>query len=150
MAICAIIHRYRPDLIEFASLDPMDIAVNNQLAFDILECDLGLPPLTTGQEMAVNAEAGRPPDKLAMISYLTQIYELFRKEIPYILQQEIEQECDDLDDSVYCHNHKAGREKKEERRVKKKEGAKSIGQLVAGDARKKKRSIESELGGEEE
>ena len=106
--------------------------------------------MTTGQEVASNAEAGRPQDKLAMISYLTQIYELFRKEIPYTLQQEAEQECDDLDDSVYCHNHKAGREKKEERRVKKKEGAKSIGQLVAGDARKKKRSIESELGGEEE
>ena len=33
LAICAIIHRYRPDLIEFASLDPTDIAVNNQPAF---------------------------------------------------------------------------------------------------------------------
>ena len=150
LALCAIIHRYRPDLIDFAALDPSDLTLNNQLAFDILECELGVPPMTTGQEVASNAEAGRPQDKLAMISYLTQIYELFRKEIPYTLQQEAEQECDDLDDSVYCHNHKAGREKKEERRVKKKEGAKSIGQLVAGDARKKKRSIESELGGEEE
>jgi len=148
MAICAIIHRYRPDLIDFASLDPQDIAVNNQLAFDILECDLGLPPLTTGQEMAMNAEAGRPPDKLAMISYLTQIYELFRKEIPYTLQQEIEQECDDLDDSVYYHNHKAGRERKEVRKAKRKEREKgqTIGQLVASDAaqRKKKRSIDNE------
>ena len=148
MAICAIIHRYRPDLIDFASLDPEEIALNNQLAFDILECELGLPPLTTGQELAVNAEAGRPPDKLAMISYLTQIYELFRKEIPYTLQQEIEQECDDLDDSVYYHNHKAGREKKEERKAKRKEREKgqTIGQLVASDAmqRKKKRSIDNE------
>ena len=150
LALCAIIHRYRPDLIDFAALDPSDLTLNNQLAFDILECELGVPPMTTGQEVASNAEAGRPQDKLAMISYLTQIYELFRKEIPYTLQQEAEQECDDLDDSVYCHNHKAGRDKKEERKIKKKEGAKSIGQLVAGDARKKKRSIESELGGEEE
>jgi len=148
MAICAIIHRYRPDLIDYGSLDPQDIAVNNQLAFDILECDLGVPPLTTGQEVAINAEAGRPPDKLAMISYLTQIYELFRKEIPYTLQQEVEQECDDLDDSVYCHNHKAGREKKDERKAKRKEREKSqtIGQLVANDAiqRKKKRSLDNE------
>eukprot|EP00092_Neocalanus_flemingeri_P024414 GFUD01026470.1.p1 GENE.GFUD01026470.1~~GFUD01026470.1.p1 ORF type:complete len:1877 (-),score=478.06 GFUD01026470.1:313-5943(-) len=146
MAISAIIHRYRPDLIDFASLHPEDIALNNQLAFDILECELGLPPLTTGQEVAVNAEAGRPPDKLAMISYLTQIYELFRKEIPYSLQLEIEQECDDLDDSVYYHNHKAGRERKEDRKAKRKEREKgqTIGQLVASDARKKKRSIDNE------
>ena len=41
MAICAIIHRYRPDLIDYGSLDPQDIAVNNQLAFDILECVCG-------------------------------------------------------------------------------------------------------------
>jgi len=149
LALCAIIHRYRPDLIDFTALDPSDLTLNNQLAFDILECELGVPPMTTGQEVASNAEAGRPPDKLAMISYLTQIYELFRKEIPYTLQQEAEQECDDLDDSVYYHNHKEGREKKEHRKNRKKDGAKSIGQLVASDAKKKKRSMESELGEEE-
>ena len=149
LALCAIIHRYRPDLIDYTALDPLDLTLNNQLAFDILECELGVPPMTTGQEVATNAEAGRPPDKLAMISYLTQIYELFRKEIPYTLQLEAEQECDDLDDSVYYHNHKAGREKKEERRNKKKDGGKSIGQLVANDARKKKRSLDSELGEDE-
>ena len=74
----AIFYRYRPDLIDFTVLDPGDIAVNNQLAFDILECELGISPITTGQEMLVSG-----PDKLAMISYLTQVYELFRKEIPY-------------------------------------------------------------------
>ena len=149
LALCAIIHRYRPDLIDFSSLDPQDIHLNNQLAFDILECELGLPPLTTGQEVAGNAEAGRPPDKLAMISYLTQIYELFRKEIPSTLQQDLQGEVDDLDDSLYCHNHKDGRAKKNKRRDMK-ENTKTIGQLVANDAvqRKQKKSsiLKDELG----
>lgn len=45
LAICAIIHRYRPDLIEFQSLNPADGITNNQLAFDILEKELGIPPV---------------------------------------------------------------------------------------------------------
>ncbi|XP_059350654.1 F-actin-monooxygenase MICAL3-like isoform X5 [Daphnia carinata] len=81
LALCAIIHRYRPDLLDFASLDPANVAVNNQLAFDILE-ELGLPPVTTGYEMAQLAV----PDKLAMLSYLTQVHELFRGEIPCVKQ----------------------------------------------------------------
>lgn len=44
LALCAIINRYRPDLLDFASLDPGDVAGNNQLAFDILE-ELGVPPV---------------------------------------------------------------------------------------------------------
>ena len=148
LAICAIIHRYRPDLIDFTSLDPDNIAVNNQLAFDILECELGISPIITGQELASQAEAGRPPDKLAMISYLSLIYELFRKEIPCTMQQEPDQ-CDDLDDSVYYHNHKAGRDKKAKK--KERDKGQTIGQLVANEVtqRKKRRSVENEEDGQE-
>ncbi|XP_046461046.1 F-actin-monooxygenase MICAL3-like isoform X11 [Daphnia pulex] len=81
LALCAIIHRYRPDLLDFASLDPANVAVNNQLAFDILE-ELGVLPVTTGYEMAQLAV----PDKLSMLSYLTQVHELFRGEIPCVKQ----------------------------------------------------------------
>ncbi|XP_024947537.1 F-actin-monooxygenase Mical isoform X3 [Cephus cinctus] len=80
LAICAIIHRYRPDLIDFQSLKSEDVEINNQLAFDILEKELGIPPVMTGEEMA----QCDVPDKLAMFSYLTQIYETFRGEIPHI------------------------------------------------------------------
>ncbi|KAK8384350.1 hypothetical protein O3P69_009264 [Scylla paramamosain] len=77
--LCAIIHRYRPDLIDFDALRPEDIAQNNQLAYDILERDFGIPPVMTGAEMA-EIEV---PDKLTMISYLSQIYDVFRGEIPH-------------------------------------------------------------------
>lgn len=45
LALCAVIHRYRPDLIDFFSLSPTDVAKNNQLAFDILEHEFGIPPV---------------------------------------------------------------------------------------------------------
>ena len=45
LALCAVIHRYRPDLIDFASLQPDNAAANNQLAFDILE-ELGISPVS--------------------------------------------------------------------------------------------------------
>ncbi|XP_076170358.1 molecule interacting with CasL isoform X4 [Ptiloglossa arizonensis] len=88
LAICAIIHRYRPDLIDFHNLQSEDIAKNNQLAFDVLENELGIPPIMTGEEMA----QCDVPDKLAMFSYLTQIYEVFRGEIPYIKHPKLEPE----------------------------------------------------------
>nr|XP_012143698.1 PREDICTED: protein-methionine sulfoxide oxidase mical3b isoform X8 [Megachile rotundata] len=88
LAICAIIHRYCPDLIDFHSLNPNDPVTNNQLAFDILEKELGIPPIMTGEEMA----QCDVPDKLAMFSYLTQIYEVFRGEIPYIKHPKLEPE----------------------------------------------------------
>lgn len=46
LALCAIIHRYRPDLIDFHSLDPSDISGNNQLAFDVLEKEYGILPVS--------------------------------------------------------------------------------------------------------
>ncbi|XP_076385758.1 molecule interacting with CasL isoform X4 [Megachile rotundata] len=88
LAICAIIHRYCPDLIDFHSLNPNDPVTNNQLAFDILEKELGIPPIMTGEEMA----QCDVPDKLAMFSYLTQIYEVFRGEIPYIKHPKLSSE----------------------------------------------------------
>ncbi|XP_060832074.1 F-actin-monooxygenase Mical isoform X5 [Bombus pascuorum] len=88
LAICAIIHRYRPNLIDFHNLNPDDAITNNQLAFDILEKELSIPPIMTGEEMAQYDV----PDKLAMFSYLTQIYEVFRGEIPYIKHPKLEPE----------------------------------------------------------
>ncbi|XP_017915047.1 PREDICTED: protein-methionine sulfoxide oxidase MICAL2 isoform X7 [Capra hircus] len=74
LALCAIIHRFRPDLINFDSLNEDDAVENNQLAFDVAEREFGIPPVTTGKEMA----SAQEPDKLSMVMYLSKFYELFR------------------------------------------------------------------------
>ncbi|KAG8524228.1 [F-actin]-monooxygenase MICAL2, partial [Galemys pyrenaicus] len=74
LALCAVIHRFRPELINFDSLNEDDAVENNQLAFDTAEREFGIPPVTTGKEMASAGE----PDKLSMVMYLSKFYELFR------------------------------------------------------------------------
>ena len=93
LAFAAIVHRYRPDLVDFYSLtllgqsseaNETGIANTNsaniiQHVFDTLESDLGILPVMSGRELA---DTTRKPDKLTMMSYLSQIYEIFRREIP--------------------------------------------------------------------
>ncbi|XP_067902788.1 F-actin-monooxygenase MICAL2-like isoform X2 [Heterodontus francisci] len=74
LALCAIIHHFCPQLIDFDALNEEDAAKNNQLAFDIAEREFGISPVTTGKEMASVNE----PDKLSMVMYLSKFYELFR------------------------------------------------------------------------
>ncbi|XP_027972598.1 F-actin-monooxygenase MICAL2 isoform X3 [Eumetopias jubatus] len=74
LALCAIIHRFRPELINFDSLNEDDAVENNQLAFDVAEREFGIPPVTTGKEMA----SAQEPDRLSMVMYLSKFYELFR------------------------------------------------------------------------
>ncbi|XP_073706308.1 protein-methionine sulfoxide oxidase mical3a [Garra rufa] len=78
LALCAVIHRYRPDLIDFDSLDEKDVEKNNQLAFDVAEKEFGISPIMTGKEMSVVVE----PDKLSMVMYLSQFYEMFKDTVP--------------------------------------------------------------------
>uniref|UniRef100_W5NJJ8 F-actin monooxygenase n=1 Tax=Lepisosteus oculatus TaxID=7918 RepID=W5NJJ8_LEPOC len=78
LALCAIIHRYRPDLIDFDSLEEQNLEKNNQLAFDVAEREFGISPIMTGKEMASVGE----PDKLSMVMYLSQFYEMFKDTVP--------------------------------------------------------------------
>ncbi|MEQ2260397.1 Protein-methionine sulfoxide oxidase mical2b, partial [Xenotaenia resolanae] len=75
LALCALIHCQKPELIDFDSLNGEDVARNNQLAFDVAEQEFGIQPVTTGKEMAARAE----PDKLLMVLYLSKFFEAFRK-----------------------------------------------------------------------
>ncbi|XP_058841696.1 protein-methionine sulfoxide oxidase mical3a isoform X21 [Acipenser ruthenus] len=78
LALCALIHRYRPDLIDFDSLEEQNMEKNNQLAFDVAEREFGISPIMTGKEMTSVGE----PDKLSMVMYLTQFYEMFKDTLP--------------------------------------------------------------------
>uniref|UniRef100_A0A8C6PXX9 Molecule interacting with CasL protein 1 n=1 Tax=Nothobranchius furzeri TaxID=105023 RepID=A0A8C6PXX9_NOTFU len=64
LALCALIHHFQLHPIDISSLDESDSVHNNQLAFKILQKELGIPP--------VMSPSGQI-DKLSMVLYLTQI-----------------------------------------------------------------------------
>ncbi|XP_059153847.1 protein-methionine sulfoxide oxidase mical3a-like isoform X1 [Physella acuta] len=76
LALCALIHSFRPDMIKNTLLMECDVVSNNQLAFNVAEKELGIPPVLTGEDMAKY----EVPDKLTMVAYLSQFYELFKHE----------------------------------------------------------------------
>ena len=63
----------------------MNSAAIIQSVFDTLETELGILPVMSGRELA---DMTRKPDKLTMMSYLSQIYEMFRREIPAAIGME--------------------------------------------------------------
>ncbi|XP_032416482.1 F-actin-monooxygenase MICAL2 isoform X2 [Xiphophorus hellerii] len=74
IALCALIHRFKPQLIDFDSLNEEDHTANLQQAFDISDREFGIRPFTS----ALDLSAGDELDKTRMIAYLSKFYELFR------------------------------------------------------------------------
>ncbi|KAI1302313.1 EH domain-binding protein 1 [Halotydeus destructor] len=68
LAFCAILHHFRPDLMDFSNLSPSNIKGNCKLAFDIAE-HLGVPKLMEPSDMLLLDV----PDKLAVMTYLYQL-----------------------------------------------------------------------------
>ncbi|XP_077867946.1 LOW QUALITY PROTEIN: EH domain-binding protein 1-like [Saccoglossus kowalevskii] len=68
LAFCAVVHHYRPDLIDFASLSPHDIKGNNKKAFNSA-AKLGVPKLIDPSSMVLLSV----PDKLSVMTYLFQL-----------------------------------------------------------------------------
>lgn len=55
------------------SLDEFSAVHNNQLAFSVLEKELGIPPVMSPSDLANSVQI----DKLSMVLYLTQVQNAF-------------------------------------------------------------------------
>ncbi|XP_033956255.1 EH domain-binding protein 1 isoform X3 [Pseudochaenichthys georgianus] len=83
LAFCALLHHFRPDTIDYKSLNPQDIKENNKKAYDVF-ASLGISRLLEPSDMVLLAI----PDKLTVMTYLYQIRAHFSGEELNVVQIE--------------------------------------------------------------
>ncbi|XP_051578484.1 alpha-actinin-2b isoform X2 [Myxocyprinus asiaticus] len=73
LALCALIHRHRPDLIDYAKLNKDDALGNLNLAFDIAEKHLDIPKMLDAEDILNTPK----PDERAIMTYVSCFYHAF-------------------------------------------------------------------------
>ncbi|WKY10243.1 hypothetical protein Q1695_002526 [Nippostrongylus brasiliensis] len=72
LAFCALIHRHRPDLLDYHQLHKGDPLHNLNLAFDVAEKHLDIPRMLDAEDTA------RHPDEKSIMTYVSCFYHAFR------------------------------------------------------------------------
>ena len=93
LVFCAIIHHFRPGLMDYESLSDENVHFNNSLAFRIAETELGIPSLLDPQVKSINYFYPIfcihvlqdmvdliVPDRYSIITYVSQFYHKFKDE----------------------------------------------------------------------
>ncbi|XP_058267741.1 uncharacterized protein ehbp1l1b isoform X9 [Hemibagrus wyckioides] len=83
LAFCAILHHFHPEKIDFDSLEPQDIKLNNKRAFDGFS-ELGISRLLDPSDLVLLSV----PDRLMVMTYLSQIRSHFSGQDLSVLQLE--------------------------------------------------------------
>lgn len=70
---CALIHRHRPDLLDYSALDKTDARTNTQLAFTIASQHLNIPQLLDVSDVCDVDK----PDERSVMTYVAQYFHAF-------------------------------------------------------------------------
>jgi len=73
LAFCALIHRHRPDLLEYYNLGKDNPLENLNLAFDIAEKYLDIPRMLDAEDMVNSVK----PDERSVMAYVSSYYHAF-------------------------------------------------------------------------
>ncbi|KPP74182.1 alpha-actinin-1-like [Scleropages formosus] len=73
LAFCALIHRHRPDLIDYSKLNKDDPLGNLNLALEIAEKHLDIPKMLDAEDVARSAS----PDERTVMTYVSCYYHAF-------------------------------------------------------------------------
>ncbi|WP_411022943.1 hypothetical protein, partial [Salmonella sp. s51228] len=73
LAFCALIHKHRPELIDFDSLKKSNDAYNLNLALDVAEKYLDIPKMLDAEVMLASVK----PDEKAIMTYVSSYYHAF-------------------------------------------------------------------------
>ncbi|KAM6177591.1 alpha-actinin-2 isoform 3-T3 [Erethizon dorsatum] len=73
LGLCALIHRHRPDLIDYSKLNKDDPIGNINLAMEIAEKHLDIPKMLDAEDLVLT---GRPDEK-AIMTYVSYYYHAF-------------------------------------------------------------------------